>query len=167
MKSFTFTAITCKLFPAQVRKGASETRDHSGLGPRRGRSSDGQRECILRQALRAAAAVFLSPLRTGQCALRSALVRQENSRRESHLFRLASILPPLVLGEAHRRYVRGKRKSTLAPTPRYGLPAGAWLARLRVNHAPPRTPVLLPHFDRQALESQFAPLAARGVLRLC
>src|SRR5205823_8882438 len=48
---FTFTAITCKLFPAQVRRGASETRDHSGLGPRRGRSSDGQRKCILRQAL--------------------------------------------------------------------------------------------------------------------
>src|SRR4029077_20944205 len=65
------------------------------------------------------------------------------------------------------RYVRDKRKSKLILRPKRGLRAAAWLARLRVKHALPRTPVLLPHFDRQALESQFAPLAARVVLRLC
>ena len=95
------------------------------------------------------------------------LVRQENSCREPHLFLLASTLPLLARREAHRRYVRGKRKSRLTPIPKCGLLAAVWLVGLRVKHVLPRTPVLLPHFDRQAVESQFAPLAALAVLRLC
>ena len=66
-----------------------------------------------------------------------------------------------------RRYVQGKRKPKLTRLTRCGLLAAAGLAGLRVKRVLVRTPVLLPHFDRQAVESQLALLAVSDVLRLC
>src|SRR6266545_2079605 len=80
-------------------------------------------------------------------------------RRAMEISTPAANLRLVARHEAHRRYGRDKYKPKPTPLRLCDLLPPVRLAGLRVKRVFARTPVLLPHFGRQALESQLAPPA--------